>query len=361
MYNAEGRINRLGIMCIDAYGVACKNGFQGTVEEWIESLKGADGVTPHIGDNGNWYIGETDTGYPSRGKTGQTGKKGDKGDPGQAGEAGKSAYEYAKAGGYPGTEEEFAAKLASTPDWNAADGEPGYIEGRTHYDYIGKVVEEVTINSSSQSTVVPEAHPIVIGRTYTVHWGDTDYVCEALDGSLMAPEGAGTPILGDYGVFSGTPVSGEPFIMLAAGGIVQVVGLGEDKEIPFSIDGLVSKTIPERFIPTVPSSYTLPINNDVFTSANNTSVSYTLDTTELVDALRRRIPIFVELIGVNSMARYNAEVQLVGGTGSDVESIEQLLSMFEAQGLSNAFPCEIHFGSPWDSGEKYRLVINMGD
>lgn len=34
---------------------------------------GADGVTPHIGDNGNWFIGNTDTGKPSRG--GSTGSE----------------------------------------------------------------------------------------------------------------------------------------------------------------------------------------------------------------------------------------------------------------------------------------------
>ena len=33
-----------------------------------------DGITPTIGENGNWYIGSTDTGEPSRGE------KGDKGD-----------------------------------------------------------------------------------------------------------------------------------------------------------------------------------------------------------------------------------------------------------------------------------------
>lgn len=38
----------------DGSGVA-DYAYQGT-------LKGADGVTPHIGDNGNWYIGDTDTG-----------------------------------------------------------------------------------------------------------------------------------------------------------------------------------------------------------------------------------------------------------------------------------------------------------
>ncbi len=30
-------------------------------------------VTPHIGDNGNWFIGDTDTGKPSRGEAGQDG------------------------------------------------------------------------------------------------------------------------------------------------------------------------------------------------------------------------------------------------------------------------------------------------
>ena len=42
VYNAMGRINRLSVLCIDAYGVAVKNGFEGTVEEWLESLKASD-------------------------------------------------------------------------------------------------------------------------------------------------------------------------------------------------------------------------------------------------------------------------------------------------------------------------------
>ena len=58
------------------------------------SAIGGGGITPTIGDNGNWYLGDTDTGKPSRGDTG------------------KSAYAYAAEGGYTGTETEFAAKLA---------------------------------------------------------------------------------------------------------------------------------------------------------------------------------------------------------------------------------------------------------
>lgn len=35
--------------------------------------KGDNGITPHIGDNGNWFIGNEDTGKPSRGEAGQVG------------------------------------------------------------------------------------------------------------------------------------------------------------------------------------------------------------------------------------------------------------------------------------------------
>lgn len=40
---------------------------------------GEDGITPTIGANGNWYLGETDTGKPSRGATGPQGPKGETG------------------------------------------------------------------------------------------------------------------------------------------------------------------------------------------------------------------------------------------------------------------------------------------
>ena len=107
---------------------------------------GADGITPTIGENGNWYLGDIDTNKPSRGEKGDTGEKGEKGDTGSTGPTGpqgdigpqgpqgeigpqgpkgdtgatgatgadgKSAYSYAVDGGYTGTEAEFAAKLAA--------------------------------------------------------------------------------------------------------------------------------------------------------------------------------------------------------------------------------------------------------
>ena len=40
---------------------------------------GKDGITPYIGDNGNWFIGSTDTGVPAKGKDGLTPHIGDNG------------------------------------------------------------------------------------------------------------------------------------------------------------------------------------------------------------------------------------------------------------------------------------------
>lgn len=42
-----------------AYDIALENGFSGTEQEWLESLKGE---TPTIGDNGHWIIAGVDTG-----------------------------------------------------------------------------------------------------------------------------------------------------------------------------------------------------------------------------------------------------------------------------------------------------------
>ena len=42
----------------------------------------------------------------------------------------EGAYELAKRYGYEGTEEEFAQLLMESPDWSAAEGEPGYIKNK---------------------------------------------------------------------------------------------------------------------------------------------------------------------------------------------------------------------------------------
>ena len=114
--------------------------YDGSSAKTIEIPIGADGITPTIGDNGNWYLGATDTGKPSRGEKGETGARGEKGDTGATGATGpkgdigpqgpqgemgpkgdtgatgatgQSAYAAAQAGGYTDTEANFYADLAA--------------------------------------------------------------------------------------------------------------------------------------------------------------------------------------------------------------------------------------------------------
>ena len=49
---------------------------------------GINGLTPRIGDNGNWWIGDTDTGIWAKGVKGDTGAQGEKGDKGDKGDTG---------------------------------------------------------------------------------------------------------------------------------------------------------------------------------------------------------------------------------------------------------------------------------
>ena len=89
---------------------------------------GADGITPTIGENGNWFLGNTDTNKPSRGK---------------------SAYSYAQEGGYSGTEAEFAAKLAAEKLPNPY---PLTFTGAVNETYDGSSAKTITIPSGGGSS-----------------------------------------------------------------------------------------------------------------------------------------------------------------------------------------------------------------
>lgn len=59
------------------------------LSEKLENGGGAAGITPHIGDNGNWWIGDTDTLKPARGEQGLQGVRGERGLQGERGAQGE--------------------------------------------------------------------------------------------------------------------------------------------------------------------------------------------------------------------------------------------------------------------------------
>ena len=76
--------------------------------------QGESGLTPYIGANGNWFVGDVDLGVKAQGEQGIQGVQGEKGEDGKDGadgKDGKSAYEQAVEGGFVGTEQEFTKSL----------------------------------------------------------------------------------------------------------------------------------------------------------------------------------------------------------------------------------------------------------
>ena len=67
-------------------GVDGKNGLDG--KDGIDGEDGKDGLTPHIGENGNWWLGDTDTGVCATGPKGESGETGPAGKNGTNGENG---------------------------------------------------------------------------------------------------------------------------------------------------------------------------------------------------------------------------------------------------------------------------------
>lgn len=90
----------------------CKRGEDGRDgrpgQNGVNGTNGVDGISPHIGDNGNWWIGSIDTGVSA-----------------SNGADGASAYEVAVEEGFKGTVIEWLASLIGPKGDKGDKGDPG--------------------------------------------------------------------------------------------------------------------------------------------------------------------------------------------------------------------------------------------
>ncbi|MBO5457753.1 MAG: leucine-rich repeat protein [Clostridia bacterium] len=163
-------------------------------KDGVDGEDGQDGLTPYVGENGNWWIGDIDTGIQAtgdkgdkgdkgeQGEQGPQGEKGDKGDQGEQGPAGadgedgkdgadgKSAYQIWLDAGHEGTEDDFLAWLKGATGEKGDQGDKGDkgdqgvgIE-KVEYDADGNLV--ITFTDGTTQTVVmpePETHVHTFG------------------------------------------------------------------------------------------------------------------------------------------------------------------------------------------------------
>lgn len=110
---AKGEKGDTGAEGKSAYKIAVENGFQGSVEQWLESLVGADGA-----EGKSAYKLAVENGY--RGTQAQW-LESLKGEAGTDGASGKSAYELAVENGYRGTQTQWLTSLVGANGKSAYD------------------------------------------------------------------------------------------------------------------------------------------------------------------------------------------------------------------------------------------------
>ena len=192
----QGEPGLPGMRGESAYDLAVVNGFEGTEEEWIASLKGNRGETGEQGipgdqgekgeqgetgaDGKSAYQVAIDNGFTGTEEEWLTSLKGDKGDQGDIGPVGtkgddgpegKSAYQVAVDNGFEGTEEEWIASLQdkasqySDLSRSYAEGTGGLVRPTDATDNSKYYSELAAVLIAEAEKLLDKAQKIVVAAT----------------------------------------------------------------------------------------------------------------------------------------------------------------------------------------------------
>ena len=166
-----------------AYELACDNGFEGTLTEWLASLAGKDGQAAAKGDKGDTGATGAKGEKGDKGDTGATGAKGEKGDKGDAGVGIVSIVKTATNGNVDtytitftdGTTTTFEIVNAPTEPQEGTegldfypmpDGTYGVKAGRTQY--LADIVIPSTYKGKTVTQILPRAFQHSYIKTITI-------------------------------------------------------------------------------------------------------------------------------------------------------------------------------------------------
>ena len=242
-----------------AYELAQDNGFQGTMQEWLASLVGADGANGADGKDGISPAVSVAaiTGGNRVTITDAEGAKTFDVMDGAQGASGADGKDYVLTDADKQEIAETAAGLVDVPsvqpDWNQNDStQPDYVKNRPFYT--GEPVETVLVEESTVSFVnangmymaeFPSTFSATVGETYKVSWDGTTYEC------VCAVFNSGI-VIGNLSIMGAGSDTGEPFIMgILNGQRIQIGTADTSASHTFSISGFVSEVvkIDEKYLP----------------------------------------------------------------------------------------------------------------
>ena len=107
--------------------------------------------------------------------------------------------------------------VENASNWNAAEGEPGYIQGRTHWTELGMVdifkdLEVSELEDGAGQGMLPGTYDIEAGKQYIVTYNGTEFRCTS---AYFGEEGVNMAVvIGNVDALTGTGDSGEPFLLM---------------------------------------------------------------------------------------------------------------------------------------------------
>ena len=274
-----------------AYELAQDNGFQGTMQEWLASLVGADGAN---GADGNDGVSPTVSVAAIAGGnrvtiTDAEGAKTFDVMDGAQGASGADGKDYVLTDADKQEIAETAAGLVDVPsvqsDWNQNDStQPDYVKNRPFY--MGDPVETVLVEESTVSFAddggvymaeFRSTFSATVGEIYKVYWDGAAYECTCADFN-------GSPVIGNLSIAAGGSDTGEPFIMLITNGAEIAIGTADTSAShTFSISGTTAPIvkIPAKYIDKNSSGYVVIHSKDTMTQQEAENYRTAISTKEV--------------------------------------------------------------------------------
>ena len=165
---------------LSAYDIAVQNGFDGSVEEWLESLKGETGPQGEKGDTGatgpQGEKGDTGATGPQgeKGDTGATGPQGEKGDTGATGPQGEKGDTGPKGDDGKDGSDGTAITIESVTKVNVTEGKETYT-----ITFSDKSVKSFDLIYKGNTPTIIDIKQIVSTDTtvtYEIHFSNDDKV-----------------------------------------------------------------------------------------------------------------------------------------------------------------------------------------
>lgn len=241
---------------------------------------------------------------------------------------------------WQGAPQQLDKSIHAKNDWNAAEGEVGHIENRTHYRELTELLPETMATFEEGVTVFDSDLSFTVGETYIVNWGGATYTCVAWSVDGIGCIGNKAPV--------GLEDTGEPFTILNDAGLLCAAdAYGTLTEITVSISGYQYVTLPRRYLPKM--CHVIEISSGDVPSVSNGTVTLRLayDTTDLVKALEHGLPVYLKITGDYTKCITMCEWCVAMSLDTQV-----------AMGLSHAAAIQL-YGNDIANGYKYAVYLNL--